>query len=205
MVRQAGTVTQRKGRLVIVACSRAQAHLAANPNLPPALAAAERYADGLLAASTLHKYRRKVGRVSGDGARYETAALPLAERHATNSAILAATSLGSAGWQPYPHVLHAGVSAGGFSPELARDLPAVLLDLVGNPFRPAPLDPAWLTSTAVALAASIYESRAFRHLPVLADALEEAGCAEAAVLEHLRGGGLHTRGCWAADLVLGKT
>ena len=77
--------------------------------------------------------------------------------------------------------------------------------IFGNPFRPATADPAWLTSTAVALAAGIYEDRAFDRLPILADSLEDAGCTNADILTHLRGPGPHVRGCWALDLVLGKT
>jgi hypothetical protein len=53
------------------------------------------------------------------------------------------------------------------------------------------------------LALAIYEERRFGDCPILADALEEAGCANAAILEHLRGQGPHTRGCWALDLILG--
>jgi hypothetical protein len=41
-------------------------------------------------------------------------------------------------------------------------------------------------------------------MPVLADTLEEAGCQDATVLEHCRGPGLHLRGCWVVDLILGK-
>jgi hypothetical protein len=67
--------------------------------------------------------------------------------------------------------------------------------------------PAWLTwngETALRLAESIYEERAFERLPILADALEEAGCTETALLEHCRARGGHIRGCWAVDLLLGK-
>lgn len=66
------------------------------------------------------------------------------------------------------------------------------------------IEPARRTSTAVALAASVYESRAFQNLPVLADALEDAGCDDEAVLGHCRGGGPHARGCWAVDAGLGR-
>jgi len=79
-----------------------------------------------------------------------------------------------------------------------------LRDIFGNPFRPVAADPAWLTPTAVSLAAAIYEDRAFDRLPVLADALEEAGCTNAAVLLHCRQPSEHVRGCWVVDLVLGK-
>jgi hypothetical protein len=77
-------------------------------------------------------------------------------------------------------------------------------DVAGNPFRPVVADPAWLTPTVVAFAESLYEARAFDRLPILADALEEAGCTSADLLLHCRQPGEHVRGCWAVDLVLGK-
>ena len=54
------------------------------------------------------------------------------------------------------------------------------------------------------LAQAIYEERRFGDLPVLADALEEAGCTDADILSHCRGPGPHVRGCWVVDLLLGK-
>ena len=82
---------------------------------------------------------------------------------------------------------------------------ALLRDLLGPlPFRPVALDPTWRTPAVVALAAAIYEDRRFEDLPVLADALEEGGCAEDSLLSHLRGPGPHVRGCWVVDLLLGK-
>ena len=80
-------------------------------------------------------------------------------------------------------------------------------DLFGNPFRPKGVHPAWLSwngGTVPKLAQAIYDDRAFDRLPILADALEDAGCSDAALLGHLRGGGEHFRGCWVLDLVLGK-
>jgi hypothetical protein len=76
--------------------------------------------------------------------------------------------------------------------------------LTGNPFRPVALDPAWRTARAVALARGIYDDRAWERLPALAEVLEEAGCADADVLAHCRGGGPHARGCWVVDALLGK-
>jgi hypothetical protein len=55
------------------------------------------------------------------------------------------------------------------------------------------------------LAEAIYAERTFDRLPILADALEDAGCFEERVLSHLRSPGPHVRGCWALDLVLGKS
>jgi hypothetical protein len=76
--------------------------------------------------------------------------------------------------------------------------------IAGNPFRPVVCEPPWRTSAVVGLAEGIYADRAFDRLPILADALEEAGCDSADILAHCRGGGPHARGCWVVDLVLGK-
>jgi hypothetical protein len=86
----------------------------------------------------------------------------------------------------------------------------------GNPFRPAPaLAPAWLRwngGTVSALARAVYEERELPsghldpvRLALLADMLEDAGCTDVGILEHLRGPGPHVRGCWVVDLVLGKS
>jgi hypothetical protein len=88
---------------------------------------------------------------------------------------------------------------------------AVLRCIIGNPFRPVSLDPAWRTPTVISLANAAYEERILPsgkldpdRLAVLADALEEAGCDSADILAHLRGPGPHIRGCWVIDLLLGK-
>jgi len=80
----------------------------------------------------------------------------------------------------------------------------LLREVFGNPFRPAAIDPSWLTSTVTQLAQAIYDDRAFDRMPILADALEDAGCTDTSILEHCRGGGVHARGCWVVDLLLGK-
>jgi hypothetical protein len=85
-----------------------------------------------------------------------------------------------------------------------RAVVGVLRDVVGNPFRSAAVDPAWRTSTVTALARGVYESRDFSAMPILADALQDAGCDSEDILNHCRSGGVHVRGCWVADLVLGK-
>ncbi len=72
------------------------------------------------------------------------------------------------------------------------------------PFRPIALHHSCLTPTARQLAEAIYQDRAFDRLPILADALEDAGCNQRDILAHLRSGGEHCRGCWAVDLVLAK-
>jgi hypothetical protein len=81
----------------------------------------------------------------------------------------------------------------------------VLREIIGNRFRPAAIDAKWLTATVRSLAQQMYESRDFSTMPVLADALEEAGCTNADLLSHVRGPGPHVRGCWALDLIFGKS
>jgi hypothetical protein len=85
---------------------------------------------------------------------------------------------------------------------------SLLRDLFGNPLRLAPFpDPSWLAwrdGVVVKLAQAIYPGRAFDRLPVLADALEEAGCHDPDILAHCRQPGEHVRGCWLVDLLLGK-
>ncbi len=107
----------------------------------------------------------------------------------------------------------------------------LLRDIVGNPFRPVVYDPNWLTTDVVAIARGMYESRDFSPMPLLADALQDAGCenedilnhcrsardfspfslmgniiqdAQEDVLNHSRFAGPHVRGCWVVDLILGK-
>jgi hypothetical protein len=87
---------------------------------------------------------------------------------------------------------------------MQEDLCGLVRDVFGNPYRPVAFLDEWRTSTAVGVATAIYEERAFDRLPILADALQDAGCEDAAVLDHCRGGGHHDRGCWVVDMVLKK-
>ncbi|HYV39024.1 MAG TPA: hypothetical protein VE988_25285 [Gemmataceae bacterium] len=79
----------------------------------------------------------------------------------------------------------------------------LIRDIFGNPFRPRLYNQLWSTPTVVALAREIYEERAFDQLPILAVALQDAGCKTAEMLDHCRSAGPHVRGCWVVDLVLG--
>jgi hypothetical protein len=81
---------------------------------------------------------------------------------------------------------------------------ALLRDVIGNPFHPIRVDSSWLTDNVVPLAGCIYDERAFERLPILADALEESGCTDRNILDHLREPGFHVRGCWVVDLLLAK-
>jgi hypothetical protein len=102
---------------------------------------------------------------------------------------------------------------------LRRRYADLLRDVIGNPFKkivtPPPrrgqpsrtrlfFNTAWRTPAVVGLANVIYEEQSFNLLPILGDALEDAGCDQADLLEHCRSGGAHARGCWVVDLLLGK-
>src|SRR5262249_25639466 len=84
-------------------------------------------------------------------------------------------------------------------------------DLASDLSRSVVIDPAWRTPDVVALAEAAYQERSLpsgeldrQRLAVLGDALEEAGCDEAELLEHLREPGVHVRGCWCVDLLTGR-
>lgn len=85
--------------------------------------------------------------------------------------------------------------------------PDLFREIFGNPFRWKILDPAWLASNDGSVrrtAQRIYDDRSFDEMPILADALEAAGCRDADILEHCRRPGEHVRGCWVLDLLLEK-
>ena len=86
---------------------------------------------------------------------------------------------------------------------------SLLQDIFGNPFQPSPvIQPAWLAwngGATVRLAHTIYDNRRFEDMPVLGDALEDAGCQDAAILDHCRQPSIHVRGCWLLDLIRDKT
>ena len=88
--------------------------------------------------------------------------------------------------------------------EIQRAAAGLLGELRGNPFHPVVINPSWLTSDVVAMCLGMYESRDFSAMPILADALQDAGCENADILDHCREPGSHVRGCWVVDLLLGR-
>jgi hypothetical protein len=96
---------------------------------------------------------------------------------------------------------HAGIRTEGEARAHQADL---LRDIVGNPFRPVPIDPCWFSPELVALVADIYRRREFGRVPELAPMLERAGCTDLDILRHCRRAGEHVWGCWLVDLLLGR-
>jgi hypothetical protein len=190
----AGKVGERKARLLRVAAARLVWSEVTDPQLRAAVEVAERHADGLdtdeeLRNQSLGLYMRYSDRVPRfRAAQFDPTSLALS---CVNNSRIILSSIGGASW--------------GLSVRYLRDrLPPAVRDIFGNPFRPVVADPAWLSSTAVGLASAIYAERAFDRLPILADVLEDAGCANPDVLAHCRSHPDHARGCWVVDLILGK-
>jgi hypothetical protein len=191
-----GRASDRKLRLF--ACAYCRAVRGSQHMLPgTAVAVAERYADGLASDEDLASERR--------GA-------PFPNEYAEWVVGLSAYD---GAWQAVDWL----TSARGLmkiDPDAFRHVPIPLDDVVKRsvlflrdifgslPFRPVAFNPAWRSPAARKLAEATYEDRRFNDLPILADALEEAGCNDADVLGHCRSGGEHVRGCWVLDLVLAR-
>jgi hypothetical protein len=199
-------VSDRKLRLWAAACCRLCWGLLKDRRSRAAVEAAEQFADGRISAAELAAAEAAALKAGETFSMFSRADRPF--RHAAlaaddTTAALPGPVLGAA-----LRVRFALVEAGLASQEAAQTAVLTLLrDVLGNPFRRVKVKRSWLKwagGTVPNMAQGIYEERAFDRLPVLADALEEAGCADAEVLGHLRGPGPHARGCWALDLILGR-
>jgi hypothetical protein len=187
--------SQRKLRLFAVACCRQVWHLL-NPKHRKSVGVAERFADGdatvaeLRAAHSILIDPYHFTYPSEEARAAAFAGFQVAIGAAFDAARIAAESARLA--------LPPGVAA-------AAQQVALLRELFGNPFRKLKFNPAWRTDTAVSLARQVYEARDFSAMPILADALQDAGCDNEDLLSHSRDtGATHVRGCWVVDLVLGK-
>jgi hypothetical protein len=203
--------------LWIVACCRQVEHLVDSLEIQKAIDAAERYAEEAIQRTTMQTWIRRARRAR----RELSPELPTEKKQACEAVSKALWYLVSYpnGYNPtkiaqalVTEARHTGPWGLVKSPDLLkpieRRLVDLLRDMVGNPFQPRPVgNPAWLEANgglAGRLANSIYEEKRFAEVPILADALEDAGCTEKVILEHLRGPGPHARGCWALNVVLGK-
>jgi len=196
--------SNRTFRLFAVACCRTVWTELRDERSRAAVEAAELYADGHITPDTMRK-----AFIAG----YEAAGNVLADSTSTNPAIgafLSATRHINETATRTPATEDAAEIASHVwsyatkdkRRNLARWHHVLLRDIFGNPFRPVAFDPAWRTDTAVALARQMYDSRDFGAMPILADALQDAGCEDEQVLMHCRQPGPHARGCWVCDAVL---
>jgi hypothetical protein len=206
--------SDRKLRLFACTCGR----MVWNPFVPPfavrVTAAAEAFADGGIDSAALarvyERARESVAELRTD-APAESGYIP----HVLYAAMCAA--MPSAFYGAFAAV-RAAARAAGDAPFTGTfgvlDLPGVqaeldaqtdlLRDIFGNPFREVELDPTWGTSDVLAMAQGMYANREFSAMPILADALEDAGCDDEGILDHCREDREHVRGCWVVDLLLGK-
>lgn len=162
----------------------------------------EKYADGLIATGQIaHAARIAEEEVFERSVVHARSEADRGDFAADRAAVGAATP--PDGWIAAINAMKDAERTGQRS-EIGPAQVAILRDIFGNPFRPVAFDPSWRTSSAVGIAQSMYESRDFAAMPILADALEDAGCDSPDVLAHCRGDGPHVRGCWVIDHVLGK-
>jgi hypothetical protein len=223
--------SNRKLRLFACACCRTLWDQIEDEDVRKALAASERFADGLIRDSTLTSWHRRAvhardhvarswadlvrqGRTSEFGRPalyYAVAEVTLTDQHRGQVA---------GAWHPVAGSVAVVVTGGKFvagqheleaaRAEAARAFPPLLRDVIGNPFRPVTISPGWLTPDVTTLAQAAYDERLpsgtldLDRLAVLSDALEDAGCDSVDLLGHLRSPGPHVRGCWVVDLLLGK-
>jgi hypothetical protein len=212
-----GKVSDRKLRLFAVACYLRvwQARPRSSAALPAALLVSEAFADGLVGAEQLEIEQSKIGAVAAysSAASASSAAGAILGEDATTAAYWTARhaanyfghlAVQAAGLEPNPGT---NAFASGWRAE-ARVQAALVPEIFGVfPFRLIAADPEWLlwnNATLPRIAGLIYADRAFDRLPILADALQDAGCTNADILAHCRGGGDHVRGCWVVDLILEK-
>jgi hypothetical protein len=203
-----GKASERKLRLFAVGCCRRVRGLLTSEKSRKAVEVAERYVDGQTGQSELlgavRGAEREAASSCGPGFGYDAVAAVIAagdpNTTSVDAALLAAHNAVNAAGGPSLHRRTA------FMAERSGQV-RLLRCIIGNPFRPVSIQAsllAWSDGTPVRIGQAIYEERAFDRMPILADALEDAGCTDPTILDHCRGPGEHVRGCWVVDLLLGK-
>jgi hypothetical protein len=187
-----GRASGRKLRLLAVACCRRIWHLLVDEQSRNAVDVAERFADGLTGET-----QRQTAADAAMLARFGLEQQMITEypAEAVNFTIASDLPVNAAAAAFYAAVEEQGQVS---QVQLTHDI-------FGNPFRPVTFSPSWRTDTGVSLARQMYESRDFSATPILADALQDAGCDNEHILNHCRDTSLtHVRGCWVVDLLLDK-
>jgi hypothetical protein len=195
-------VSERKVRLFAVACCRRIWHLVVDERSRQAIIRVEMFADARTnddrhAIKSIRRQAREAEHACGR---------KLASR-AVRASVGRSGVYAAAAASHLAALAHGDLQQEGVTAERNRQA-SLLRDIVANPFATSrPIDPAvlrWNDGTVLRIATGIYEERAFERLPVLADALLDAGCDDEPLLSHLRDGGPHALGCWALDLMLVK-
>jgi hypothetical protein len=190
----------RKYRLFGVACARALWPRLSDWRLRRAVEVAELHADGLASEADLHACRSRLASKRRRGA---TDFVRSATDPSTHLNVRTAATAWTAGCEPFDDPARWEPAERTINAQFAP----LVRDLFGNPFRPVILAPEWLRwndGCVPRIAEGIYQERAFDRLPILHDALLDAGCDNEDVLAHCLAAGPHVRGCWVLDLLINK-
>jgi hypothetical protein len=204
----------RKFRLFGCACARRGLPFLSDPRFAEAILASERFADARLTWDEMKKARKPMlaayNEVLSGGVNTAASNAASAVYFVTEKTLKAPLAAPSNVCWAYAETKRPDWDAGNKAEE--KQQMALARDIFINPYLIVTIASAWRIAQVVALAEAAYEERALPEglldpirLTVLADALEEAGCTDPDLLGHLRSPGPHVRGCWALDLVLGKT
>jgi hypothetical protein len=197
--------SDRKLRLLICACCRRVWDLLADDRSREAIEVAEQYADGSANRDDLIAVRRKAD-AAYQWARKQHGPADFRLCCAAHLALQATSTAKKVRFDPRENEFLRGAKERKEKTE-RKARSDLIRDFIGNVFHPVTLNPIWLAwndGTVRRISQDIYAERAFDRMPILADALEDAGCDNEAILKHCRGGGPHVRGCWVLDLLLGK-
>jgi hypothetical protein len=198
-----GKGSERLWRLFAVACVRGAEVRMRDTRSRKALEVAERFADGTATLTELLAARAQAQEAADQAFReeYEDEARANFCLDAAYEALCVARSAADAALVCVAEDMDIDSIPAGLQ------LPDLFREIFGNPFQWKIADPIWLSWNDGAvrkLAQAIYDNRSFDLLPILADALEDAGCTDTDILTHMRGPRPHVCGCWAVDLILGK-
>jgi hypothetical protein len=209
-----GKASQRKFRLFACACARRFWRLYRYRAPRDAVELAERYAEGLADAGAVEAMRETAEMSAGTAPEFEVFAYQAAADTLAETAVEAARNaheharqhaVREAAYEVIPGENEArATSAASAAERLAQC--ELVREVFGNPFRPIVIEAHWLAGAngaPGAMARMIHDEARFEELPYLADALEDAGCSDDELLDHLRRPDGHARGCWALDVLLG--
>jgi hypothetical protein len=191
------SASARKTRLLGCACVRWAWEWGHNETVPEAVQVAEAFADGLTSKENMSRVAAEMGALWRE---HEEPYRPYPRTCELTEAL--ASPDNERAWLNDLDTF--AIDLGVFDDPKWLKIVAFVHDIFGNPFRPITCSPSWRTDTALSLARQMYDSRDFSAMPILADALQDAGCDSEDILNHCRGPGPHVRGCWVVDLVLGK-
>jgi hypothetical protein len=195
-------VSDRKLRLFACACARQVLSELTDERSRQAIPKGELLADGLISSE-----QAMAAVVEANAAVMDAAAAHGTFSTPAHLAVAAKYTIAKSGLIAFAAANRAACARPDMKKQVQQTQCSLFRDIVCNPFRPVAVALHWLQwndGTVLKLTQAIYDERAFDRLPILADALEEAGCTEANILTHCRGPRPHARGCWVIDLLLGR-